>query len=191
MTTILLLTGQIGSGKSTVAARVVALAKERGLRCDGLLCPARLDESGRKVGIDGLRLGTGERRPLADRDLSQPGLRCGIWRFEPGAMEWVLAALMDAIRQRPDVLVVDEIGPMELLENRGLAPVLPELQAGKVPLAIVLVRRGFLAALMERLAGCDLKVYEATPATRDALPDDIAREHLGDSVPEARSGGGG
>ncbi len=178
MTRVLLLTGQIGSGKSTVAARVAALAKERGLRCDGLLCQARLDERGRKVGIDGLRLGTGERRLLADRDLSRPGLRYGIWRFEPGAMEWSLGLLLDAIRQRPDVLVVDEIGPMELLENRGLAPVIPELAAGKVPLAIVLVRRGFLDALAERLAGCQVKVYEVTQATRDALPEQIAREHL-------------
>lgn len=178
MTTVLLLTGQIGCGKSTVAARVAALAEAHGLRCDGLLCPARLDDQGRKVGIDGLRLGTGERRPLADRDLSQSGLRCGIWRFEPGAMEWMLAALMDAIRRRPDVLVVDEIGPMELLENRGLAPVIPELKAGKVPLAVVLVRRAFLAALVERLAGCKVQVYEVTEATRDALPDDIARQHL-------------
>lgn len=178
MTTVVLLTGQIGSGKSTVAARIVALAQGRGLRSDGLLCPARLDERGRKVGIDGLRLGTGERRPLADRDLSQPGVHCGIWRFEPEAMEWMLAALLDAIRQRPDVLVVDEIGPMELLENRGLAPVIPELTAGTVPLAIVLVRRAFLAALVERLAGCQVKVYEVTQATRDALPEQIAREHL-------------
>lgn len=178
MTTVLLLTGQIGSGKSTVAARVAALAQERGLRCDGLLCPPRLDERGRKVGIDGLRLGTGERRPLADRDLSRPGVRCGIWRFEPGAMEWMLAALTDAVRQQPDVLVVDEIGPMELLENRGLAPILPELAAGKVPLAVVLVRQGLLAALMERLAGCDVQVYEVTQATRDGLPKQIAREHL-------------
>lgn len=183
MTTVLLLTGQIGSGKSTVAARVVALAEARGLRCDGLLCPARVDAEGRKVGIDGLRLGTGERRHLADRDLSRPGVRCGIWRFEPGALEWSLEAVMSAVRQWPDVLVVDEIGPMELLENRGLAPVIPELRAGAVPLAIVLVRRGFLAALMERLAGCEVRVYEVTPQTRDALPDVIAREWFRDSAP--------
>ncbi|MBC7259535.1 MAG: DUF2478 domain-containing protein [Chloroflexi bacterium] len=183
MTTVLLMTGHIGIGKSTVAARVVALAQERGLRCDGLLCQARLDENGHKVGIDGLRLGTGERRPLADKDLSQPGVRCGIWRFEPGAMEWSLATVLDAVQQRPDVLVVDEIGPMELLENRGLAPVIPELRAGKVPLAIVVVRVGVLAALMERLAGCDLKVYEVTRATRDALPEQIAREWFCDSAP--------
>ncbi len=178
MTTVLLLTGQIGSGKSTVAARVVVLAQERGLQCDGLLCPARMDEEGRKVGIDGLRVSTGERRRLADRDLSRPGPRCGIWRFEPGAMEWMLAALTDAIRRRPDLLVVDEIGPMELLENRGLAPIISEIAAGKAPLALVLVRRGLLAALVERLAGCEVKVYEVTHATRDALPEEIAREHL-------------
>lgn len=178
MTTVILLTGQIGSGKSTVAARLVALAKARGLRCDGLLCPAHVDGEGRKVGIDGLRLGTGERRHLADRDLSRPGVCFGTWRFEPGALEWSLQVVMGAIGARPDLLVVDEIGPMELLEGRGLAPVIPEIQAGEIPLAVILVRRGFLAPLVERLAGCALKVYEVTPESRDALPEQIAAEWL-------------
>lgn len=176
--TILLLTGPIGSGKSTVAARLVALATARGLRCDGLLCHAHVDEEGRKVGIDGLRLGTGERRHLADRDLSRPGVRFGTWRFEPGAMEWSLQVVMDAIGARPDLLVVDEIGPMELLEGRGLAPVIPELRAGKARLTIMLVRVGFLPDLLAQLAGCALKVYEVTPESRDALPEQIAAEWL-------------
>jgi nucleoside-triphosphatase THEP1 len=179
MTTVLVLTGHIGSGKSTVAARVVALARERGLRCDGLLCSARLDVDGRKVGIDGARLGTGARRPLASRDVSSEGLRCGIWTFEPGAMEWSLDAVLDAIRLRPDLLVVDELGPMELNEGTGLAPVIPKLKADEVPLALVLVRSALLPSLMERLMGCEVRVYEVTPESRDALPQTIAREWFG------------
>ena len=176
MTKVLILTGSIGSGKSMVAARVAALAAQRGLRCDGLLCSARLEAGGAKVGIEGIRLGTGERRALADRDTSQPGLRCGIWRFEPGAMEWSLDAVLGAVSLRPDLLVVDELGPMELLEGEGLAPIIPELKAGKVPLALVLVRVGLLPALMERLMGCDVRVYEVMPDSRDALPEQIATE---------------
>lgn len=183
MTTVLVLTGHIGSGKSTVAARVVALARKRGLRCGGLLCSARLDADGRKVGIDGERLGTGERRHLADRSISRPGLRCGVWRFEPDAMEWSLRVLMGAVSQRPDLLVIDELGPMELLEDRGLAPIIPELKAGRVPLALVLVRKSLLPALMERLMGCEIRVYETAPETRNALPETIAREWFGAATP--------
>lgn len=183
MTTVLVLTGHIGSGKSTAAARVVALARKRGLRCGGLLCSARLDAAGRKVGIDGERLDTGEQRPLASRDASSEGLRCGIWTFEPGAMEWSLDAVLDAVQQRPDLLVVDELGPMELLEDRGLAPIIPELKAGRVPLALVLVRKSLLPALMERLMGCEIRVYETAPETRNALPETIAREWFGAATP--------
>jgi len=176
MTTVLVLTGHIGSGKSTVAARLVALARKRGLRCDGLLCSARLDAGGKKVGIDGERIGTGEHRQLAARDVSSDGLRCGVWLFEPGVMEWSLNGLLDAISQCPDLLVVDELGPMELNEGRGLAPVIPELKSGKVPLALVLVRAVLLPALVERLMGCEVRVYRVTPENRTRLPDEIADE---------------
>jgi len=176
MTTALVLTGNIGSGKSTVAGRLVALARKRGLRCDGLLCSARLGAGGKKIGIDGERIGTGERRGLAARDVSSDGLRCGVWLFEPGAMEWSLDALADAISQHPDLLVVDELGPMELNEGKGLAPVIPELKSGKVPLVLVLVRAGLLPALLERLMGCEIRVYRVTPENRMGLPDKIAEE---------------
>ena len=176
MTTVLVLAGHIGSGKSTVAARLVALARNRGLRCDGLLCSARLNADGRKVGINGERLGTGEQRLVASRDLASAGLRCGIWLFEPGAMEWSLEVLLDAISQRPELLLVDELGPMELQEGKGLAPIIPELKAGKVPLALVLVRMGLLPALLERLMGCEVRVYKVTPESRTQLPEQIAEE---------------
>lgn len=181
MTTVLVLTGNVGSGKSTVASRLAALARKRGLRYDGLLCSARLDAGGKKVGIDGERLGTGERRSLAARDASSDGLRCGIWLFEAGAMEWSLHALLDGISQQPDLLIVDELGPMELNEGRGLAPIIPELKAGKVPLALVLVRGVLLPALMERLMGCEIRVYRVTPENRTELPGQIAAEWLGEA----------
>jgi len=176
MTTILVLTGIIGSGKTTAASEVVSLARMNGLRCDGLLAPPRLAPDRRKVGIDSLRVGTGETRPLADRSPSGPGERCGVWRFLPGALDWALAAVMDAAASCPDLLVVDEMGPMELLEGRGLAPVLLALEAGDWPLALVLVRESLLSALQERLAECDVRVYRVEPDTRAELPEKIAQE---------------
>lgn len=176
MTTILVLTGTIGSGKTTAASEVVALARMHGLRCDGLLAPPRLAPDGRKVGIDGLRVATGETRRLADRRPSGPGERCGVWLFPPGALDWALAAVMDAAAGRPDLLVVDELGPMELLEGRGLAPVLSALRTGKGTLALVLVRESLLPVLQERLAGCDVRVYRVEPDSRAELPEKVAQE---------------
>ncbi len=176
MTTILVLTGSIGSGKTTAASWVVSLARMQGLRCDGLLAPPRLAPDGQKVGIDGIRVGTGETRRLADKNLSEPGDRFGGWRFLPGALDWALEAVMDAADSRPDLLVVDEIGPMELMEGRGLAPVLPALGAGALPLALVLVRETLLPMLEEQLAGCDVRVYRVETGSRAELPQKIAGE---------------
>jgi nucleoside-triphosphatase THEP1 len=172
----LILTGAIGSGKSTVAQRVLSLAKTAGLRCDGLVTPPRVDATGFKEGIDGIRLATGERRPLADRRVSEPGERCGIWRFYPGALDWALASLMEAIVAGPDLLILDEVGPMELLEGRGLSPTFPVLIQARIPLVLIIVREALLPLLEERLVGRQTRVYKVIGDARDELPEQIARD---------------
>ena len=65
---VLLLTGPIGVGKTTVAERVAGLALRQGLACGGLLAPAMLNACGQKAGIWGMDVATGERRQLARTD---------------------------------------------------------------------------------------------------------------------------
>lgn len=183
MSTVLILTGQKGVGKSTIASWVVALARVAGLRVDGLLAPPLVTPDGEKIGILGIRLGTGEQRRLADRQPEKPGERVGPWRFPPEAIEWSLDTVMDALRSQTDLAVVDELGPLELLRGEGLAPVIPLLASCEVPLVLVIVRESLVSALQERLAGCDVRVYRADVDNRERLPEQIAREWFPDMEP--------
>ena len=174
-----LLTGPVGVGKTTVAERVTGLARRQGLICGGLLAPALKNSCGQKAGIWGLDLLTGERRILArtDRDLGGPAI--GPYSFDAGALAWALSAIeaaLDATQPACDLVVVDEIGKLELWHNTGLAPVIPRLAAGQAPHSLVLVREPLLDELLARLANVETIVFSTSLKTRGELAPQVLRD---------------
>lgn len=172
-----LLTGPVGVGKTTVAERVVGLARRQGLACGGVLAPAMINSCGQKVGIWGVELGTGERRILArtDRDLGGPSI--GPYSFDAAVLGWTVGAVMRSMGAC-DLLVVDEIGKLELWHGTGLAPVLSRLAAGEVDRSLVLVRDSLLNELQARLAGVEQVVFQADEGNRETLAPRILLEMM-------------
>lgn len=105
------------------------------------MCPARFHES-RKVGIDVLDLRTGARRPLAEADQLAAVLRTKAYRFDVAAIAWG-AAVLDTTCPC-DLLVIDEIGPLELERGQGWVNALNALGEGQFEVAIVVVRPNLL-----------------------------------------------
>jgi nucleoside-triphosphatase THEP1 len=170
-----LLTGRVGVGKTTVGKRVVALSSRQGLVCGGLLAPAMKDASGQKVGIWGTEILTGERRVLARVDRELGGPTVGPYSFDAVALAWAAASIERAMGDC-DLLIVDEIGKLELWQGAGLAPVVPRLAAGAAPRALVLVRDTLLAELQARLAGVELVVFQVTEQNRKRQPPEILKQ---------------
>ena len=163
-----LLTGPVGVGKTTVAERVVGLARRRGLVCGGLLAPGMKNACGQKVGIWGVDVRSGERRLLARTDRQLDGPSIGPYSFDATALDWAVQVVQSAIGAC-DLLIVDEIGKLELWQGVGLAPLLPRLAAGEAERALVLVRSSLLAELQERLGTIEQVVLEASEENRGAL----------------------
>ena len=166
---IMLLTGPRGSGKTSACRALVADVRVRGGSVAGLVCPACFREDV-KVGIDVVELAGGSRRRLATRagdDLSgRPEgareLTLGEWSFDPEALAWadeMLAAAPPAC----DLLVVDELGPLELLHGEGFTAALDLIDAGSSGLIVVVVRPDLLDVARRRW-----------PAALVATPDTLA-----------------
>jgi nucleoside-triphosphatase THEP1 len=160
-----LLTGQVGVGKTTVAMQVISQATKQGVTCGGLLTPAILDSNRNKVGIWGVDILTGERRVMArtDRDLGGPVI--GPYSFEATAFTWATEQLEKAVANC-DLLVVDEIGKLELWYNSGLASFLPILASGGVESSLVLVRSSLLMALQKALGTVHQIVFRVNEENR-------------------------
>ena len=170
MDRIVLLTGEREVGKTHVCQRVVEEARRRGFSCAGVLSPALFDGQ-EKVGISLVDVASGEERPLASADDAPEGVRWGKYRFVPSSLAWGAELLAKATPCH--LLVVDELGPLELELGQGLAKALDVLAQGGFSLALVVVRPALLDELRERLKGKLTMVLEVTLSNRDRLPMEI------------------
>jgi nucleoside-triphosphatase THEP1 len=165
---VVLLTGKVGIGKTTVAERVVGQAVRHGVTCKGLLTPAMKNCCGQKTGIWGMDIATGQRKTLArtDRDLGGP--RMGQYSFDSAVLDWATEVLLKAVGNC-DLLVVDEIGKLELWHDTGLAPILSPLASGKIDRALVLIRDFMLEDLQHKLNPVEQVVFRVTEENRTTM----------------------
>jgi nucleoside-triphosphatase THEP1 len=166
---IVLLTGESGCGKTTLCARVVASLKARGLDVAGVLTLPRL-ANGAKVGMDVEDVRTGQHCALAERAANGEGTANLAWKFNPAGVEWGARILCDATPC--DVLVVDELGPLELVHAQGWVIALDILCAGEYRDALVVVRPGLVESFQARLK-LNSQVLTLTALNREELFDQI------------------
>lgn len=172
-------TGEIGVGKTTVCRRALHLLRARGMTCCGILTPPRLDARGAKIGINALDVATGEQWELADY-VPTGGETIGPYTFHQETLAWANARLEAAVAApgragQPKLLVVDEIGPLELVRKGGFAALLePLADPDRVPRALIVVRRQHVDDLERLLDRPDVCRFWVDEANRDALPAQLA-----------------
>jgi nucleoside-triphosphatase len=168
MSVRVLLEGRPGSGKTTVAARLADLLAERGLEVRGFFT-REVREGGRRVGFAVERIG-GERAMLAHVGLSGPP-RVGKYGVDLDAFEEVALPTIER-PPRDGVVVIDEIGKMELASERFREAVSRLLDAPVELVATVHVFRDpFTDGLKQRP---DVERVHVTRRTRDKLPEQLA-----------------
>ena len=119
---MLLITGWPGVGKTTAVRAVAERLRARGARVDGFVTLERRDAAtGARVGFDAVNLDGSRRAPLAiakarDQDAATTP-RVGKYAVDVESFESVALSIIERSHD-VDVLVVDEIGKMELLSPR-------------------------------------------------------------------------
>ncbi len=163
---LVLLTGPRGAGKSRWCEQVAGVGRAAGLDVAGLVSPA-LVEAGTKTAIDLLDLSSGARRRLADRPPpGTPGTAGLGWRFRPETLAWGNQVLE---RTGPcDLLVIDELGPLELRDGGGLASGFTALAVRRYRLAVVVVRPELLGEAHRRCSPI-AEVFELRAAVADEV----------------------
>ncbi len=162
----LAITGEPGVGKSTLVQRVLARTK---LRYGGILTK-EVRVSGRRTGFELIDLHDGRRAPLADEKGQGP--RLGRYHVNIHNLEEIgVRALKSALEA--DLIVVDEVGPMELLSERFAETVYEAIASGKSMLVVLHKRSNHPLAKHIRES---FTLLEVSKENRDALVEYVLRE---------------
>jgi len=132
------ITGERQAGKSVFCRAISEVAREAGWTVTGLLSPAQI-EHGVKIGIVAEYIKTGECRPLASiSQQSQEDLPFGNWYFNRQTLAWGNQILESS--PPCDLLIIDELGPLELLHQQGWTAAMQVIPRTGYSLAVVVVR---------------------------------------------------
>lgn len=134
----IILTGSRGRGKTTTCSRWIEEAVHEGWSVSGLLCQA-VFENGIKTGIDVKDLATGETHNLAILvDGTFAEVATDHWKFSPQALQWGSQVLKSI--QKCDLLVVDELGPLEFYRHQGWVESFDLIARNEYRLAVIVIR---------------------------------------------------
>ena len=150
-------------GKTTLVQKIID--RMRSVNMAGFYT-AEIRSKGSRLGFE-LHGLNGKRRTLAHVDIDSQ-YRVGKYRVNTGGFEEFLETL-DLLNPDIELIVIDEIGKMELFSNRFRSLVRDVLNSDKQVLAsIALEGKGFIREIKQR---SDIYLLEVTRSNRDHLPE--------------------
>ena len=173
----LLLTGKPGVGKTTVIQAVASFFPSE----VGGFFTGEIRERGTRTGFSITAVG-GESAIMAHVDFQTP-VRVGKYGLDVPAFERIaLPALQDAVQMKR-IIVIDEIGKMELASRKFCDAVREVLSSGKLVLATIMQHQHPFADQIKALPG--VEVIEITVQNRREVPtrigEMIAKGGIGNS----------
>jgi nucleoside-triphosphatase len=131
--TIMVLTGAPGAGKTTAVIRVARALKEKGVKVGGIVS-REVRTNNRRIGFEFIDLTTDDRRALAS--IAGNGPKVGKYFVNVAGCRFAAERLTNAVRNS-DVIICDEIGPMELKSNEFIDSVKNLLHVDKKVIVVV------------------------------------------------------
>ena len=164
-----MVTGPPGVGKSTLVSKVILRMRSAGVIVGGVTT-AEARVKGVRVGFEIRDLTEGGRGELASTE-SKLGPRVGRYRVNLRDLETVGAKALEGAASRSELIVIDELGPMEIVSPEFRKAVTKCLQSGKPILAVVHERME--DDLLNLVRGSATATYSLTVENRDQLTEEV------------------
>ncbi|HEY32784.1 MAG TPA: DUF2478 domain-containing protein [Dehalococcoidia bacterium] len=162
---VIIVTGAIGIGKTTVCQKVINIARSQDHSCAGIItCKTQNDD----ITIEDIQ--TGETKILASTINVYHGPHTAKYCFDPEGIDFGIQAVDRGATA--DILMIDELGHLEL-RGEGFARAVEQITAGEVKNCILVIRKELLPAFLSRL-GIATTVFETTLDNRNQLPEEIS-----------------
>ena len=135
MSRVLILTGAPGVGKTTVLTKTVDALKAKGVRVGGMVT-REVREDNVRVGFEILDLTNNKHGWLAHVK-GQEGPQVGKYNVNLKDLDIIGTTAITQALEKCDVIVIDEIGPMELFSQKFKQEVTQALESKKLMLTVV------------------------------------------------------
>ena len=130
-------TGPPGSGKTTIIFQILEDLKSRGLNIAGVYCP-EIRKGSFRIGFKIIDLKTGKEGILAIKDKSSLGPRVGKYVVDISDLDNIgTKAIEEALNDESHIIVIDEIGIMELKSKNFEKAVLKALNSNKPVIGVI------------------------------------------------------
>jgi nucleoside-triphosphatase THEP1 len=156
---IYIVTGIVGEGKTAWLVKLTGLLKEKGVEVGGILA-LRIVDDGKTTGYDITDITTGRRTPF----LRQTGdAEIGVERFTLDRSGVIAGntALDPAVNRNMNVIIVDEVGPLEL-RGEGWSGRIRELLLESAATLIFAVRKNLAEAVTDKFGITGATVIDVT-----------------------------
>ena len=153
---ILVLTGPVHSGKTTLLRKLLPELEDLGLPASGYLSLLAMKE-GQIVGYNLFDIRRRQSIPFLRTDGEACWEKVGGYFFLPRGLEAATAAILGS--KPGEIIIVDEVGPTELA-GRGVWPALHEMLSWPSFDCLLVVRRPLLDDLRNRLGDRPAKMFD-------------------------------
>ena len=166
MAHLVFVTGLPGVGKTSVLLKAAKELKKRGFRVGGM-ASSEAREGGVRVGFEIVDVSTGRRGWLAH--VNQPaGPKVGKYRVNLNDLDKIGAVSIIEAVKHADIIVVDEIGPMELFSFAFKDAIVRAMESGKTVMGTIHQKaRDPLIATIK--SDKNTEILEVTYENRDRL----------------------
>jgi nucleoside-triphosphatase THEP1 len=134
----LLVVGESGSGKTSWCREYIDRRRKSGSTVGGILSPA-IEKQGQRIGSNALDLLTGQEIPfarLSHHKHFKEGDKVGDYTISREGILFACDAIEQAVEHGCDLVVIDEVGPLEL-QGKGLMPAVESALASAIDVLII------------------------------------------------------
>ena len=164
---IIVLTGEKTSGKTSFLQGVIRSLHDRGETIGGLV-QLGLWKKEERYGFDLLDIQTGQTVPLCRTDAPDAGIVAGPFKFYPEAVRSGNRILSGAISSRCSILVIDEIGKLEI-SGSGWASSLSTILQLYTGMLLIIIRTPFVEEVCEQFSFSPTHIANAGSETIDTV----------------------